>query len=80
MSLPRIEITPLRPAVRSDTSVPLDVLIRITPPTSYTPLQRPALNLGLVLDRSGSMAAQDKIGSRGGRLAVGSSCRPTGSA
>jgi Ca-activated chloride channel family protein len=38
------------------------VLVRITPPAPETPLHRPALNLGLVLDRSGSMAAQNKIG------------------
>jgi Ca-activated chloride channel family protein len=38
------------------------VLVRITPPSAELNAPRPALNLGLVLDRSGSMAAQNKIG------------------
>jgi Ca-activated chloride channel family protein len=39
----------------------LDVLVKITPPEPQVQGQRPALNLGLVLDRSGSMAAHNKI-------------------
>jgi len=62
MNQPQIEIVPLRPAVCTNVPVTLDVLVRITPPTSEAQVHRPALNLGLVLDRSGSMAAQNKIG------------------
>ena len=62
MKLPRIEIIPVRGAVRSDAPVTLDVLLRITPPSPEVQVQRPALNLGLVLDRSGSMGGQNKIG------------------
>jgi Ca-activated chloride channel family protein len=62
MDQPRIEIIPVRGAVRSDAPVTLDVLLRITPPAPETQVQRPALNLGLVLDRSGSMAGENKIG------------------
>ena len=62
MNQPRIELIPLRPAVRSDAPATLDVLVKITPPAPDAQVRRPALNLGLVLDRSGSMAAQNKIG------------------
>ncbi len=62
MNQPRIDLIPLRPAVRSDAPCTLDVLVRITPPAAELNAPRPALNLGLVLDRSGSMAAQNKIG------------------
>jgi Ca-activated chloride channel family protein len=58
---PHIELIPLRPAVCGTAAMALDVLVRITPPTPEVQLQRPALNLGLVLDRSGSMAAHNKI-------------------
>jgi hypothetical protein len=34
MNQPQIEIVPLRSAVRADVAVALDVLVRITPPTS----------------------------------------------
>lgn len=61
MKQPNIEIIPLRPAVRSDAPITLDVLVKITPPEPEEKVQRPALNLGLVLDRSGSMAAHNKI-------------------
>ena len=62
MKQPEIEIIPIRGAVRSDAPVTLDVLLRITPPSPEVQVQRPALNLGLVLDRSGSMGGQNKIG------------------
>jgi Ca-activated chloride channel homolog len=61
MSLPQIEIIPLRPAICSDAPTTLDVLVRIVPPIGETTTQRPVLNLGLVLDHSGSMAAARKI-------------------
>ena len=61
MSQPRVELIPLRPAVRSDAATTLDVLVKITPPAGATNAPRPALNLGLVIDRSGSMSANKKI-------------------
>ena len=61
MSQPKLEILPLRPAVRSDAPTTLDVLFRITPPTSEATTTRPAINLGLVIDRSGSMAEARKL-------------------
>lgn len=61
MVQPKIELLPLRPAVRLDSPVTLDVLVKITPPEPEEKVQRPAVNLGLVLDRSGSMAGHKKI-------------------
>ena len=61
MQGPRIELTPLRAAVCSDAPVTLDVLVRIIPPAPEAPLKRPTLNIGLVLDRSGSMAGGGKM-------------------
>ena len=61
MSQPRVELLPLRPAVRSDAVTTLDLLIKITPPPAELNAPRPALNLGLVIDRSGSMDADKKI-------------------
>ncbi|MBF2001205.1 MAG: VWA domain-containing protein [Synechococcales cyanobacterium M58_A2018_015] len=55
-SLPQIEFLPLQPAIASDQPTTLDVLVKIVPPVPETQLQRPPLNLGLVIDRSGSMA------------------------
>lgn len=51
----QIEFIPLRDAVCSEISTTLDVLIKITPPEPDTTLKRPPLNIGLVIDRSGSM-------------------------
>jgi len=62
MKQPTIELVPSHSAVRSDIPCTLDVLVRITPPAAELNAPRPALNLGLVLDRSGSMASQNKIG------------------
>ncbi len=59
--MPTIELVPLRPAIRSDAPTTLDVLLKITPPDPKVPVQRPRLNLGLVLDRSGSMASSNKL-------------------
>ena len=61
MGLPKIEIVPLKPAVRSDAPVTLDVLIRIVPATPQVAVNRPPLNLGLVIDRSGSMDGRNKL-------------------
>jgi Ca-activated chloride channel family protein len=61
MNLPQIELIPLRPAVCFDAPLTLDVLVRILPGVPGRPVQRPAINLGLVLDRSGSMAQGNKI-------------------
>ncbi len=61
MSAPALELVPLRPAVRSDAPVTLDLVLRILPPALAGPPTRPPLNLGLVLDHSGSMAGSRKI-------------------
>jgi len=61
MNLPTVEIVPLRGAVRSDSTSSLDLLLRILPPSPKTKLQRPPLNLGLVLDRSSSMTGHKKM-------------------
>jgi Ca-activated chloride channel homolog len=61
MSAPSLELIPLRPAVRTDAAVTLDLLVRIVPPTLAGSPKRPLLNLGLVLDHSGSMAGSRKI-------------------
>ena len=61
MSSLNLELLPLRPAVRSDSDVTLDVLVRITPQRGQEASGRPPLNLGLVLDHSGSMAGLRKM-------------------
>ena len=61
MKQPCIELIPFRPAVRSDAPTTLDVLIKITVAAPDFGVDRPALNLGLVLDRSGSMNGHNKI-------------------
>ncbi|MFO0822576.1 MAG: VWA domain-containing protein [Gemmataceae bacterium] len=61
MKMPAIELTPLRPATRSDAPTTLDVLLKIMPPLPEVQVQRPPLNLGLVLDRSGSMSSARKL-------------------
>jgi Ca-activated chloride channel family protein len=58
---PKLEMIPIRNAFRSDAPTTLDVLVRITPPTPEIHFVRPAINLGLVLDRSGSMAGARKM-------------------
>jgi Ca-activated chloride channel homolog len=60
MNLPSIECIPLRAAVAQGMASELDVLIRISAPkiavNQHT--ERPSLNLGLVIDRSGSMSGE----------------------
>src|SRR5690242_963148 len=58
---PRIEIIPARPAVCGDAPTSLEVLVRITPPLPEIHILRPPINLGLVLDRSGSMSSDRKM-------------------
>ncbi len=58
MKVPTIHLIPLRAAVSSDSPTTLDVLVRIIPPTAEVELKRPTLNIGLVIDRSGSMQGQ----------------------
>ncbi|GAB4238929.1 MAG: hypothetical protein Kow00121_65730 [Elainellaceae cyanobacterium] len=54
-SKPQIELIPLRPVLTSDQPTSLDLLVKITPPAPAQSIDRPPLNLGLVIDRSGSM-------------------------
>lgn len=58
MTLPQIEFIPLRPVVCSDRATTLDVILRITPPQLELKQSRPSLNLGFVIDRSGSMSGK----------------------
>lgn len=58
MNAPQIELIPLRAAIASDQPTTLDVLVKINPPPLETDLNRPPINLGLIIDRSGSMAGR----------------------
>lgn len=55
MKVPTINLIPLRTAVATDAVTTLDIIVRITAPEAETNLERPTLNIGLVIDRSGSM-------------------------
>ena len=61
MQPPLIELIPARPAVRDDAATILDILVRITPPLPEIHVLRPPINLGIVLDRSGSMSEGRKM-------------------
>lgn len=61
MTATTLEFIPLRAAVSSDTKTTLDVLVKIKPPEPEAELKRPKLNIGLVIDRSGSMSGHNKI-------------------
>lgn len=52
---PQITFIPVKNAIASDTVTHLDLIVRITIPKINNIRQRPPLNLGLVIDRSGSM-------------------------
>jgi Ca-activated chloride channel family protein len=56
MSQPTITLIPMHQAIAIGRSVTLDVLVKITPPAVEPSGDRPPLNLGFVLDRSGSMS------------------------
>src|SRR5690242_10933607 len=58
---PRVEVIPRRVAVCADAATTLDVLVRVTPAAPEVAATRPAINLGLVLDRSGSMSEGRKM-------------------
>ncbi|MGK7929410.1 MAG: macro domain-containing protein [Spirulina sp.] len=55
MKTTRVELIPLRDAVSSDSATTLDLLVNIVPPEADVMGKRPPLNIGLVIDRSGSM-------------------------
>lgn len=56
MKMPTISVIPMHGAIAKDRSVTLDVLIKIEPPIVESDANaRPPLNLGFVLDKSGSM-------------------------
>lgn len=55
MSQPTLSILPMHGAIAAGRSVTLDILVTIEPPVIEQTSDRPPLNLGFVLDRSGSM-------------------------
>jgi Ca-activated chloride channel family protein len=55
MNPPTLSILPMHGAIAAQRPITLDVLVKITPPEVPANLDRPPLNLGFVLDRSGSM-------------------------
>jgi Ca-activated chloride channel family protein len=61
---PQIALIADRAAVCSDAATELTLLVRVTPPQPEKPVERPLLNLGLVLDRSGSMSGEKLLMAR----------------
>lgn len=61
MPAPQIEIVPVRQGLRDDATTELAVLVRIVPPAPDISFVRPPINLGLALDRSGSMSGGGKL-------------------
>ncbi len=61
MKTPVLNLTPAYPAVSTAAETMLDVLLRVVPPDVERSASRPALNLGVVLDRSGSMMHAGKM-------------------
>lgn len=59
MNQPQIKIIPLRQAVSYESTTVMDLLCQITVPQAEVTQKRPVLNLGIVLDRSGSMAGDN---------------------
>ncbi|MGD1906946.1 MAG: VWA domain-containing protein [Leptolyngbyaceae cyanobacterium] len=55
MNQPTLSLIPMHGAIAADRPVTLDILVKIEPPQIARSLDRPPLNLGFVLDRSGSM-------------------------
>jgi len=58
MRVPEIKLIPLRETVNTEHPTTLDLLIRIIPPELEETVERPSLNIGFVIDRSGSMNGQ----------------------
>ncbi|MFM7428127.1 MAG: macro domain-containing protein [Elainella sp.] len=59
---PQIDLIPLRAALCADQPTTLDLIVRITPPQPpIADRPRPTLNLGFVIDHSGSMSTRKKI-------------------
>lgn len=59
MNMPHISLIPMYGAIAQGRPVTLDVLVKIEPPAlDLNDWERPPLNLGFVLDKSGSMSGQ----------------------
>jgi Ca-activated chloride channel homolog len=56
MNQPNLTIIPLKAVVMSDRTTNLDLLIKISSPPLVDKVERSPLNIGLAIDRSGSMA------------------------
>ena len=61
MQTPLIDVSLSKSLVATDDTVTVDVVVRIVPPLPQAQAVRPPLNLGLVLDRSGSMSGHAKL-------------------